>query len=185
MLRIGRHLALGVDLGFTPSTRISYYGEADITYQQFDIYARVFPFGNALFLGVGAGYETVNGSMSTSLDVSPYTSEYPGLPSTLQITSTGSVKTLILSPEVGILHTFGSGLSLGLDAAVQFPIAPSEVNYNASLTNVDTNTAQGQALYQTLYTQFLQPNDQKVRDTLAALGHSVIPRFHLRLGWLF
>jgi hypothetical protein len=72
-----------------------------------------------------------------------------------------------------------------LDAAVQFPLAPSEVAYNAELTNVDTSTAQGKALYNQLYQEFLQPNDQKVRDTLAALGHSVIPRFHARIGWLF
>jgi hypothetical protein len=54
-MRYGRYLGFGIDYQFLP-TRID-IGAASATWSLFTVEARVYPFGNAFFLGGGFGYQ--------------------------------------------------------------------------------------------------------------------------------
>ena len=101
--------------------------------REYDVYARVYPFGGAFFLGTGIGYEAVQGTLATTVDLTPYQQGLPAglLPNSVDYASQGSVKTLVLTPQIGLFHTFGSGFSLGFDVGLQVPIAPSQVTSRA------------------------------------------------------
>jgi hypothetical protein len=177
MIRITRYLAGGVNIGLIPTVKLGYYGEATLMYQEYDAYGRIYPWGGALFLGAGVGYETVKGTMSSAIDLTPY-----GVPGSLDLTRRASVHTLVLTPQIGLFHTFGSGFSLGADIGAQVPIAPSQINFASEVQfpAVIPPVAQDQ-----IRAQYVAPNDQKVRDTLRKIGRTVIPTFNLRIGWLF
>ncbi len=99
----------------------------------------------------------------------------PGLPTSVDYSSTGTVKTLVLTPEIGYFKTFGSGFSIGVDFGVQVPIAPSEVSFQRKVSS---------GLPDTLVDQLLAPEDEKVKSTLEKLGRTVLPALHVRMGFL-
>lgn len=177
ILKVTPYLGLGVNVGLIPTVRISYYGDATLSYREYDVYGHIFPFGGAFFLGAGVGYATINGTLSRTFDVSEYANQFPqlGLPSSLYYDSQASVRTLVLTPQIGFLHTFGSGFSIGMDIGGQIPIAPSQIEFQ-SQTPPDVPQA--------LVDQYLGPNDQKVRDTLDKIGRTPIPTINFRIGWL-
>jgi hypothetical protein len=169
-IKLTRFIGAGATFGLIPSVRLSYYGEAVLAYQHYDFYGRLYPFGGSFFLGAGVGYVTVNGSLDQTVDVS-----YPGVPPSISYDSEGSVKTLVLSPTLGFLHTFDSGFSLGLDFGVVLPIAPSEVEFDSKLsTDVPDPVKQ----------QYLAPIDAQVVDTLETIGRTPLPSVNLRIGWI-
>lgn len=174
MIKITRFLGGGVNIGLIPSVKLSLYGQAELSYQEYDAYGRLFPFGGDFFLGAGVGYATMKGTFKQSYN----TSAYPGLPNPLIVTSQGSVRTMVLTPAIGLLHTFGIGLTLGADLGAQIPIAPSDANFH---TDIPSTIPQA---YRTQAQQFIGPNDQKVKDTLGTIGHTILPTFNLRIGWL-
>ncbi|HEV8246749.1 MAG TPA: hypothetical protein VGP93_13320 [Polyangiaceae bacterium] len=174
-LKLTRYIGAGVTFGIIPTLRLSYYGDAVLSYHQYDIYGRIYPFGGGFFLGAGAGYVTVQGTLSKTIDISAYAVPGSGLPNSLEYESKGSVRTLVLTPVLGYLYTFGSGFSLGFDAGVQFPIAPSEVDFESKV--------QG-GVPQAVVDQYLGPVDKSVRDTLQTIGRTPLPTFNLRIGWL-
>ena len=114
-----------MNIGLIPTIRISLYGEAELSYQEYDIYGRLFPFGTMFFVGAGAGYATMTGSFKSSYDVRAYQNLAPGLPDRLFVESRGSVRTLVLTPQIGLQQTWGSGFTLGIDLGLQIPLAPS------------------------------------------------------------
>jgi hypothetical protein len=121
------------------------------------------------------GYVTVKGSLDKTVDVSSYARENPGFPNQVTYDSQGSVKTLVLTPTLGFLHTFGSGFSLGLDFGVVLPIAPSKVEFDSKVsTEVPASVAD----------RYLSPLDAQVTDTLETIGRTPLPSVNLRLGWL-
>ena len=167
-LKLTSYLGAGVTFAMIPTMRVSIYGEAVLNYQHYDIYGRIYPFGGAFFLGAGAGYETVGGSLSKTIDVPNF--------GTQSVESVGSVRTLVLTPVIGLLHTFDSGFSLGLDAGVQIPIAPSEIEFETSTSgSIPPDIAE----------PYLEPINASVRDTLETIGRTPVPTFNLRIGWLF
>jgi hypothetical protein len=158
-----------------PAVKLSLYGDAELSYQHYELYGRLFPFGGAVFLGAGVGYATMSGTVTNTYDVSAFQSMVPNLPNPLPVDSEGSVKTLVLTPSLGLLHTFKSGFTVGLDAGAQIPIAPSAVHFK---TNVPASVPP------MLVDQYVTPNDKKVQDTLDKVGRTILPTLNLRLGWL-
>jgi hypothetical protein len=175
LIKVTRYFGAGLNVGLIPKVRISFYGDAKLSYQHYEIYGRLFPFGGSLFLGAGVGYATMNGTVANSYDITAFQSVAPGLPNPLSVDSEGSVKTLVLTPALGLLHTFASGFTLGVDLAAQIPIAPSAVHFK---TNVPASVPAQ------LIDQYVTPNDKKVQDTLDKVGRTILPALSLRLGWL-
>jgi hypothetical protein len=173
-LKLAQYLGGGVTLGIIPNVKLTYYGEATVSYQHLDIYGRIYPFGGGFFLGAGAGYATMEGTVTKSFGAA----EVPLLSGSVQYESKGTVKTLVLTPVIGYLHTFGAGFSIGLDAGVQLPIAPSEVDFSSSVSG----SVPPQAM--PFVEEYLRGIDADVRDTLETVGRTPLPTFNLRLGWL-
>jgi hypothetical protein len=175
-LKVTPYLGGGVNVGLIPTVKIGYYGEATLFYQEYDAYARVYPFGGAFFVGSGVGYETVRGTLTNTYDLSSYQALVPGLPASFEYRSEASVRTLVVTPQFGLFHTFGSGFSIGIDVGAQIPIAPSQVAFSSQVPTDVPQQAVDEAL---------GPHDQQVKDTLERVGRTPIPTFNLRIGWLF
>lgn len=175
MIKLTRYFGAGLNVGLIPAIKLSLYGQAELSYQEYDIYGRLFPFGGNLFLGAGVGYASIKGSFKSSYDVSAFQSVAPNLPNPLFVASVGSVRTLVLTPTIGLLHTFGSGFTLGIDLGVQIPIAPSTTRFNTTVPP---------SVPPEVVDQYVKPNDKKVQDTLDTVGHTILPTLNLRVGWL-
>lgn len=182
-LKITRYVGVGVNVGLIPTVKISYYGDATVSYQEYDLYGRIYPFGGAFFLGAGVGYATVRGTLATDYTAPAnvlaiaqmYDRNYRN---PLNIEANGSVRTMVLTPQLGFLHVFGAGFAVGLDVGAQVPIAPSRVDTSTTLT--PTLPAQIQSVIQT---QYIDPNEAKVRSTLNKVGRTPLPTVGFRLGW--
>jgi hypothetical protein len=176
-LKLTRYLGAGINVGLIPTLRISYYGDAVLSYQEYDVYGRIYPFGGGFFLGAGIGYATARGTLSNQYDISSYAAQFPqlGLPNQIATRSEGSVRALVVTPQLGYFHTFGAGFSVGVDFGAQIPIAPSEVEFATTVSNT---------VPQRLVEQYVTPNDQKVRDTLETVGRTPLPTINLKIGWL-
>jgi hypothetical protein len=172
-IKITRFLGGGLNFGLIPTMHLSLYGDATVAYKEVDIYGRIYPFGGAFFLGAGVGYETVRGSFSQRVPIPPGTA--PGQPASLDFDSRGSVKTLVLTPQIGFLKMLGAGFCLGFDVGAQIPIAPSEIEFERTVPAW---------VPKALVDQYLTPNDKKVHDTLEKIGRTPLPTVNLRLGWL-
>lgn len=175
MAKLTRFLGGGLNIGMIPAVRVSLYGDAELSYQEYDIYGRLFPFGGAVFVGAGVGYATIKGSFRKSYDVSAYQSQVPNLPNPLTVSSEGSIRTMVLTPTIGLLHTFGSGFTLGFDLGAQIPIAPSQTRFHTTVPAV---------VPAQIVDRYVKPNDQKVQDTLDTIGRTVLPTLNVRVGWL-
>ena len=164
-IKLTRYFGAGVNIGIIPTVKLALYGQAKLAYQEYDAYGHIYPFGGAFFLGAGVGYATMKGSLANSY---PVPVEFGN---SVSIESQGSVRTLVLTPQIGLLKTFGPGFSIGLDVGAQVPIAPSKID---SSTKVPSYVPQAQ----------VQPYDDKVRSTLTTIGRQVLPTFNFKIGWL-
>jgi hypothetical protein len=173
-IRLTRYFGAGVSFGFIPDMHFSYYGQATVSYQDYGIYAHLHPFGGGFLLGAEVGYAHANGSYTASYNVSQLAAL--GGPSSIDMTTTGSVQTLILTPEIGYVFTWPAGFTFGFDVGAQIPIAPSSVSLQ------DHVVAGG--VPQSYIDSYLDSDRKKVRDTLEKVGQTVLPAFHLRIGWL-
>ena len=174
--KLTRYFGAGFQVGLIPKFRISYYGDATLSFVEYDVYARAYPFGGSIFVGAGVGYATAKGTLASTYDLTPYQATVPSLPATYVLNSEGSVHTLVLTPEIGLFHTFDSGFSIGFDIGVQVPIAPSDVKLNLNLPA---------GLPQAVIDQFVVPTNMKVKNTLHTVGRTTIPTFGVFVGWLF
>lgn len=115
----------------------------------------------------------------------PYQQGLPAgnFPNSVDYASQGSVKTLVLTPQTGLFHTFGSGFSLGFDVGLQVPIAPSQVTLKSQV-NLLTDPQIPAATRQQWNNQYVKPTDDRVRSTLETIGRTIIPTFNVRIGWL-
>jgi hypothetical protein len=168
-IKLTRFLGGGINFGLIPSTKLSFYGQAELSYQEIDVYGRIYPFGGSLFLGAGVGYATVKGSIENpSFTVNGVDT------ASIPLSSVGSVKTMVLTPQLGFLRTFAGGFSIGMDLGAQIPIAPSQIEFETQTPN----------LPQTIVDQYVKPHEEEVRSTLEKIGRTPIPTVNLRLGWL-
>jgi hypothetical protein len=183
LLKLTRYFGGGINIGLIPTVRVSYYGQATLLYQEYDVFGRLFPFGGGFFLGAGVGYETVKGTMTDKMDTSLFSTVAPGLsiPNPLVYESSGTVKTLVLTPQIGYLYTMDIGFSLGIDIGAQVPIAPSQIKFNGQPILPYGTPKQ---LVDQVNSQLRDPINQKVTNTLQTIGRAPLPTINLRVGWL-
>ena len=178
-LKVTRFLGAGVNLGLIPKVALSYYGDATLSYQHIDFYGRLYPFGGGFFLQGGAGYATVEGTLSKTFDVA-----ISGVNTQVSYESRGSSRTLMLTALLGYFYTTSIGFSFGVDAGAQIPIAPSKIEFESA---VETGAIPSPVLqmYKDQYQEkYVTPTDKSVRDTLEKIGRSTIPTINIRLGWI-
>lgn len=171
-LKLTRYLGAGVNIGLIPKVQLDYYGKATLSYQHYDIYGRLYPFGGGFFLGAGAGYATVDGTLTATYN-SPVV--VPGLPSSATYNGTGSVRTLMLTALIGYFYTTSIGFSLGVDAGAQIPIAPSQISFSSSVSPKEAGT---------LFADQKKSADDSVISTLEKIGRTPLPTLNLRIGWI-
>lgn len=188
MLKLTRFFGGGVNVGLIPTTKIALYGDATLSYQEYDVYGRLFPFGGSFFFGAGVGYATVKGTMTDKIDTSTYAGAVPAgisIPNPLTLQSEGSVKTMVVTPQIGYFFTTDIGFSIGLDVGAQIPIAPSDVTFKSHLSLPAGTPELVASAVQTEYSSYAASSDKKVRDTLDTIGRTPLPTVNLRIGWLF
>ncbi|MEP7050231.1 MAG: hypothetical protein ABJB12_07765 [Pseudomonadota bacterium] len=168
-IKLTRYFGAGINVGIIPTVKLSLYGQAQISYQEYDLYGHIYPFGGAFFLGAGVGYATAKGSLVNNYSIPPPYNVALG--NSASIESRGSVRTLVLTPQIGLLKTFGPGFSIGLDVGAQVPIAASEVH---NQTQAPSYVPADQ----------VKPYDDKVHSTLTSIGRQVLPTFNFKIGWL-
>jgi hypothetical protein len=175
-MKLTRFLGAGANIGLIPKVQLSYYGDATLSYQHYDIYGRIYPVGGGFFLQGGAGYATVEGTLKKTFDTA--SAGLPpglGLPASVSYESRGSVRTLMLTALIGYFYTTKIGFSFGIDAGAQIPIAPSQIEFASDpipgVPREVTDPVTG-------------PLDASVRDTLESIGRSVLPTVNLRIGWI-
>jgi hypothetical protein len=178
-IKLTRFIGAGINIGLIPTVKISYYGEAKLSYQEYDAYGRLYPFGGSFFLGAGVGYATIKGTLNSSISTADAPPQYSGagIPNPILVDSQGSVRTLVLTPQLGFMKIFGSGFAFGLDVGAQLPIAPSKVDF---ATNTPNLQEPAKSYVQSTY---IKPNDDKVRSTLDTIGRTPLPTFNLKIGW--
>jgi len=173
-IRLTRYFGAGVRVGLIPAVHFSYYGDATVSYQDYGAYAHLHPLGGGFLLGAELGYALVKGTYQSSFDTSAL--GVPGLPGSIDVTSDGSVQTLVLTPEIGYVFTWRAGFTFGFDAGAQIPVASSRVTL--------TDHVSAGSLPPALVDAYVAPDREKVRATLQKVGQTVLPAFHLRIGWL-
>lgn len=184
LLKITKYFGAGVNIGLIPTVRVSYYGEATLRYNEFDAFARIHPFAGGFFMGSGLGYATISGTFTDTFDTTAYASQIPaglGIPNQVTYSSEGSVRTLVITPQIGYFYTTKVGFSIGLDFGAQVPIAPSRVEFESQLPLAQNAPPQ---LVQAVQTELLNPSDSEVRNTLETIGRTPIPTVNVRIGWL-
>jgi hypothetical protein len=175
-LKITDYIGAGLNIGIIPAIKLSLYGEAVLSYQEYDIYGRIYPFGGGFYVGAGVGYETVKGTFSDTIDSSELAERYPelDLPATVEYESNGRVRTMILTPQIGYFYTSKIGFSIGLFVGAQIPIAPSDIDFETSIKDVPQATID----------RYVAPLDEKVKDTLETVARQPLPSLGFQIGWL-
>jgi hypothetical protein len=183
MIKLTRYFGAGLNVGLIPTVKLSLYGDATVAFQEYDLYGHIFPFGGAFFMGAGVGYANVHGTIATrypltAQDVAAASAlasaqaQHPVVvTSPLEIDSVANVRTLVLTPQIGLLKTFQAGFSIGIDVGAQIPIAPSKVDFSTSVPPG-------------IPPSIVAPNDDKVRSTLTSIGRTVLPTVGVKIGWL-
>jgi hypothetical protein len=109
IVKIKGLIGVGVEYSFLPRMKIA---GADTRFNALAVDLRFFPFGGAFFIGLRGGRQWLDAA--TTVNVGP-----------LAFRESMEASTWFLNPRVGFLYTFQSGLTLGMDAGLQFPISPS------------------------------------------------------------
>jgi hypothetical protein len=168
-MKLTRYLGLGVNVGLIPTVKISFYGKAQLSYQEYDAYAHLYPFGGGFFLGSGIGYETMRGSISETVSV-PATAP-DGQPQSVTVAAKASVRSLVLTPQIGYFYTSKWGFSIGLDVGAQVPIAPSEITFTTTLPP-------------SVPQQYADATLGDAKDTVKKVGQQIVPTLNFKIGWL-
>jgi hypothetical protein len=173
-IRLTRYFGAGVRVGLIPTVRFAYYGKATVSYQDYGAYAHVHPFGGGFLLGAELGYALVKANYTGTYNTSMYAAL--GAPPSISTVTDGSVDTFVVTPEVGYIYTSRAGFSIGFDLGAQIPAASSQVKLETHVVAPGISSA--------MLEPYLAPDQEKVRQTLVKVGQTVLPAFHLRIGWL-
>jgi hypothetical protein len=183
-IKVTRFLGAGINVGLIPKVKLSYYGDATLSYQHYDIYGRIYPFGGGFFLSGGAGYATVDGTIEASETRSVTVSGFSGT-ATANYNGKGSVRTLMLTALIGYFYTTSIGFSIGVDAGAQIPLAPSQIEFSRTYSvNAGNAPAPLKAAAEDALLPYITQSDQSIRDSLEKIGRSVLPTVNLRIGWI-
>jgi hypothetical protein len=175
--KLAKIVGVGINAGHIFDTRMPLMGEASVSYNEIDLYGRLYPFAGGFFVGAGVGYETARGTLSKSAkSLSGLAQLPPGLSKDVNIASTGSVKALILTPQLGWLWSFDFGLAIGVDVGAQIPIAPSQISMKTTVPS---------SVPEPVRTTIRNTANATLRDTLKTVGKTPLPMMNLRIGWLF
>ena len=154
--KVEKLVGVGVEYSFLPRMHVS---NVDASFSALAADLRVFPFKGAFFIGARAGRQWLDARANLSAGQLG------------SFTETMAASTWFVNPRAGFLHTFESGITLGVDAGVQVPIAPS---YERTGRATDTGFAAQSGIDGTLVA------------VANALGNSTTPTLDLlRLGFLF
>lgn len=150
-----RVIGAGFEYSFLPNVNLA---NVDTSFKAVALDLRVFPFRGAFFVGLRGGRQWLDAK--TSLKAGSYGSFEESL----------AASTWFLNPRLGFLHTFESGITLGIDAGIQVPVNPS-YDRNGAATAIGVS-------------------DPDVERTLVrvsnTLGNSTTPTLDLlRVGFLF
>ena len=176
-LKLTKYFGAGITYGTVPTLQFAYYGDATVSYQGIGIYGHIHPFGGGFFLGSGIGYAHVRGTYTDEFDISANVPAIPGVNlESFSYTSEATMQTLVLTPELGYFFTFKSGFTMGVEAGLQIPIAPSEIEFKS---HVDPR------IPDQVVDQYVTPTDERVASTLEKLGQTMLPTIGIKMGWLF
>ncbi|MBX3233400.1 MAG: hypothetical protein KIT84_33940 [Labilithrix sp.] len=154
-VKVRRTVGLGLEYSFLPRTTIA---GASTRFDAVALDARWFPFEGGFFVGLRGGRQWLSGSATLRVqDVGSFT-------------ESADVATWFVNPRVGFLYTWSSGVTLGIDAGIQLPIAPTFERSGPA-------TAAGVASREV---------DETLRTIANTFGNDVTPTLDLfRLGFLF
>jgi hypothetical protein len=160
LVKIERVIGIGAEYSFLP--KVNLFG-ADTTFKAIAADVRVFPFKGAFFVGARAGRQWLDARTTVSVG--------QGGTTVGSFTETMEAATWFVNPRVGFLKTWDSGITLGIDAGVQFPINPTyERSGPATTAGAAANTGV----------------DNTLRGVAGALGNNITPTIDmLRLGFMF
>ena len=175
-IKLTKYFGAGINYGIVPTLQFAYYGDATVSYQGVGIYGHIHPFGGGFFLGASIGYAHVRGKYTDEFDISAYTGAVPGVPNSFSYTSEATMQTLVLTPELGYFYTFKSGFTMGVEAGLQIPIAPSEIEFESQVDD---------SVPDAVVDRFVTPTDQRVEETLERVGQTILPTIGIKIGWLF
>jgi hypothetical protein len=152
--KVHKVVGFGAEYSFLP--KMNAFG-AETRFKAVAVDFRVFPFKNGLFIGLRGGRQWLD--VKTTVAATPLGSSNEAM----------EASTWFVNPRVGVLHTFESGITVGIDVGVQVPIGASYTR-SSSTSNVGTvNGAEG--------TLTMVAN---------ALGNKTTPTVDLlRVGFLF
>lgn len=160
------YVGLGVNFGMIPGLTLPLYGEAKLSYREYDGFGHIYPFKDGFFLGAGLGYHQAEGRFKKQFSGSApqgtiYTCE-----------TSGSVRSMIITPRVGWHSHLDWGLLIGFDVGLRIPIKPSEVQFDTNLPD-------------SLPKEVMDEAYRVVIETLDKIGRTVVPAFNIRLGFMF
>jgi hypothetical protein len=182
-MKLTRFLGAGINVGLIPKVQLNYYGDATLSYQHYDIYGRIYPFGGGFFLSGGAGYATVKGTLDSTETRSITVAGVGNASATATYTGSGSVRTLMLTALIGYFYTTSVGFSIGVDAGAQIPLAPSQIEFSRTF-GVKTTPTGFEQQATTFSDPYLTKSDKSVHDSLEKIGRTVLPTLNLRIGWI-
>ncbi len=155
--RVSRYVGVGVEYSFLP--RVDLFG-ASTSFKAAAADLRIFPFKNSFFIGMRVGRQWLDAKATATLAAGG---------SSTELTESMDASTWFVNPRVGFLHRFDSGITLGVDAGVQLPIAPT-------FTRAGPATSAG----------LTSETDRVLARVAGALGNDVTPTIDLlRVGFLF
>lgn len=175
-LKLTRYFGAGINVGLIPTLRIEYYGEAKVSYQQYDVYGRIYPFGGGFFLGAGVGYARAKGTHEKSTRLAAIDRVDPSL-TQFQTSSRGSVQAMVLTPQIGYFQVFRSGFCMGADVGAQIPIAPGKIEVETEVSDEITRLVPN-------IERYIEPGEREVKSTLESVARTPIPTFNFRVGWM-
>lgn len=168
--KVTPYFGFGVNVGVIPTVKLPLYGQATLSYTEYDAYLRVYPFGGGFFLGSGLGYASIKATFKQTQSIP----DIAGVIAAQDVTvsSEATVKSMILTPQIGYLHIFDSGVALGIGVGLQVPISPSDVTFGVTLPPG-------------VPAQYTASTTNEIQSTLKDVGQQVIPTFDLKIGYLF
>jgi len=108
--KLEKVVGVGFEYSFLPRMHV---GNVDASFSALAADLRVFPFKGAFFIGARGGRQWLDARAA-------FSAAQLGA-----VTETMAASTWFVNPRAGFLHTFESGITIGIDAGVQLPIGSS------------------------------------------------------------